>query len=40
MDKRIERMIEREKALSHEYLTKVLEYEPESGNIYMENKSI
>ena len=31
MDKRIERMIEREKALSHEYLTKVLEYEPESG---------
>lgn len=31
MDKRIERMLEREKALSHEYLTKVLEYEPESG---------
>lgn len=35
MDKRIERMIEREKALLHdllhEYLTKVLEYEPESG---------
>lgn len=31
MDRRIERMLEREKALSHEYLTKVLEYEPESG---------
>ena len=31
MDKRTERMIEREKALSHECLTKVLEHGPESG---------